>query len=254
MRILIGTSGYQYAAWRGHFYASTCKERDMLSAYAQQLPSVEVNNTFYRMPKPELLAKWAAQVPSDFRFAIKAPKRITHVLRLRHAQESLGSLFRALEQLGDKLGCVLFQLPPSLPKDTERLREFLQWLPSSARVSFEFRHESWQDPEVLELLRAHGAALCNADRVGPAMQLQSTAEFGYLRLRREAYSDEELRALHDRVCEQAWREVYAYFKDALDAPELARRLSALFERQGPGLAKTTLEKHVSGRDAAKAVS
>jgi uncharacterized protein YecE (DUF72 family) len=254
MRILIGTSGYQYTAWRGHFYSITCKERDMLGAYAQQLPSVEVNNTFYRTPKPELLGKWAAQVPSDFRFAIKAPKRITHVLRLRHAQEALASLFRALEQLGDKLGCVLFQLPPSLPKDSDRLREFLQWLPSSAQVSFEFRHDSWNDSEVLDLLRAHGAALCSADRVGSAMQLQSTADFGYLRLRRDTYSDEELRALHDRVGEQAWREVYAYFKDGLDAPDLARRLSALFERPGPGLAKTTLEKHGSARDTAKAVS
>jgi uncharacterized protein YecE (DUF72 family) len=248
MRVLVGTSGYQYKAWRGHFYAATCKEREMLSAYAQLLPTVELNNTFFRMPKAERFGKLAAEVPDDFRFAIKAPKRITHVLRLRNADDALRQLFHGLEQLGDKLGCVLFQLPPSFRKDVPRLREFLTGVPLGPRVSFEFRHESWSDPEVLDVLRERGAALCVADMFEPATQLEATADFGYLRLRRDAYSDEALHALRDRVDEQAWREVYVYFKDEVDAPELARRLAALFDRPGPGLSTAT------GGDASKAAS
>jgi uncharacterized protein YecE (DUF72 family) len=248
MRVLVGTSGYQYESWRGHFYAATCKEREMLHAYAQLLPTVELNNTFYRMPKPERFGKLAAQVHADFRFAIKAPKRITHVLRLRNADDALRALFSGLEQLGDKLGCVLFQLPPSFRKDVPRLREFLARVPPGPRVSCEFRHESWSDPEVLDLLRERGGALCVAAMFEPATRLEATADFGYVRLRRDAYSDEALQALRDRVQEQAWREVYVYFKDEVVAPELARRLTALFDRQGPGLSRAT------GSDASKAAS
>jgi uncharacterized protein YecE (DUF72 family) len=248
MRVFIGTSGYQYKEWRGHFYAATCKEREMLGAYAQLLPSVELNNTFSRMPKAERFGKLAAQVPDHFRFAIKAPKRITHVLRLRNADDALGYLFHGLEQLGDKLGCVLFQLPPSFRKDVPRLRDFLARVPLGRRVSCEFRHESWSDPEVLDVLRERGAALCVADMFEPATQLQATADFGYLRLRRDAYSDEALQALRDRVQEQTWREVYVYFKAEVGAPELARRLTAVFDRQDPGLGEAPLG------DASKAAS
>jgi uncharacterized protein YecE (DUF72 family) len=239
MRVLVGTSGYQYRAWRGPFYDERCKERDMLAAYSRALPTVEVNNTFYRMPKAEVLAKWAGQVPAEFRFAIKAPKRITHVLRLRNTADTVRYLFKNLEQLGDKLGCVLFQLPPFFRKDAERLRGFLKSLPAGARVSFEFRHESWDDAEVVDLLCERGAAWCVADMLDPVPELRPTAAFGYLRLRREVYSDEELSALRERLGVQPWREVYVYFKDEDDAPALANRLSTLFERQGPGLAKAT---------------
>ena len=235
MRVLVGTSGYQYAAWRGSLYTATCKEREMLAAYSRVLTSVEINNTFYRMPTANILARWAQQVSSEFRFAIKAPKRITHVLRLRGARAPLAQLFTNLEQLGDKLGCVLFQLPPYLPKDAALLRAFLLQLPSGVRVSFEFRHDSWFDAEVLDVLRAHGAALCMVDVLDAASEPRATSDFGYLRLRREVYSDDELNALRDKLSAQGWRDVYAYFKSEDDAPALAARLAALFEPPRPGL-------------------
>jgi uncharacterized protein YecE (DUF72 family) len=230
MRVLIGTSGYQYTAWRGDFYDAKCKERDMLDAYARALPTVEVNNTFYRMPKPESFARWASQVPSGFLFSVKAPKRITHVQRLNAAADSMVYLFDGLKPLADKLGCVLFQLPAFFHKDAERLRAFLERLPAGSRACFEFRHESWQDAEVIDLLAKYGAALCAADPLDGAAALQPTAEFGYVRLGREQYSDDHLLALRELLCAQPWREVFVYFKHAGCAPDLARRFAALFEQ------------------------
>jgi uncharacterized protein YecE (DUF72 family) len=237
MRVWVGTSGYQYKAWRGSFYAAACKERDMLAAYAAELPSVEINNTFYGMPKAEVLAKWASQVPERFRFVIKAPRLITHRLRLEDAKDAVSQLFENLTQLGAKLACVLFQLPPNFAKDLQRLRKFLSLLPREVRVSFEFRHASWNHAQVLALLREHGAAWCMADMHEPTAPLVATADFGYLRLRREVYSDAELNALYDRLSAQRFGEVFVFFKHEDDAPSLARRLIAVCERTGPGLAK-----------------
>ncbi len=236
MQVRIGTSGYQYKQWRGSFYGEKCKDADMLAAYATQLDSVEINNTFYRMPKREVLARWAQQVPESFRFAIKAPQRITHVQRLKAEDDSLELLLENLQVLGDKLGVVLFQLPPFLRKDEERLGKFLERLPKGLPVSFEFRHESWNDAAVHAQLREHGAALCTADVDEGDCELVATARFGYLRLRRELYSDAELAAWAARIEAQAWERAFVYFKHEDDATVLARRLRACFEGSARALA------------------
>ncbi|HEX2676072.1 MAG TPA: DUF72 domain-containing protein [Polyangiales bacterium] len=232
MRARVGTSGYQYKFWRGSFYDEKLKEADMLPAYAAQLETVEINNTFYRMPKREVLAKWASQVPDGFRFAIKAPQRITHIERLKPPAEgksdSVSYLFTNLEALGDKLGMVLFQLPPNLKKDMPRLQAFLARVPSGARISFEFRHESWNDPEVTDFLRERGIALCTADVDDGDTQLVPTAPFGYVRLRREVYSDDELAVWAKRIAAEPWSEVFVYFKHEEEAPSFAKRLISCF--------------------------
>jgi uncharacterized protein YecE (DUF72 family) len=223
----IGTSGYQYAFWRGDLYTERCKPADMLGEYAAKLSTVEINNTFYRMPKREVLERWASQVPENFRFAIKASRRITHIKRLKEPEQDVGHLFSVLEGLGDKLGSVLFQLPPNLRKDLERLDRFLAALPAQARVALEFRHESWFDEEVFSRLRARNAALCIADQGEgeKAVPFVPTASFGYLRLRREVYTPEELTEFAQRVAAIAtWSEAYAYFKHEEGAPTLAFQL------------------------------
>jgi uncharacterized protein YecE (DUF72 family) len=229
MRVRVGTSGYQYAFWRGHFYSAGCKEAAMLGEFGGKLSTVEINNTFYRMPKPEVVARWASQVPDDFRFAIKATRRITHIKRLKEVAEDTGYLFEVVQALAGKLGSVLFQLPPNLKQDLPRLDRFLAALPAGARAAMEFRHESWFDDEVYARLRAREVALCISDegegeRATPFI---ATAGFGYLRLRREVYSDEELAAVAAQVQAQSWSEAYAYFKHEEDAPQLAAKLQAL---------------------------
>ncbi len=236
MKVLIGTSGYQYKFWRGSFYPEKLKEADMLRAYGAQLPTVEINNTFYRMPKREVLAKWATQVPDTFRFSIKAPQRITHIERLKPvaegASDSVAYLFGNLEALGAKLGVVLFQLPPNMKKDMERLRVFLARIPQGVRTSFEFRHESWNDPEVNALLREHGVTLCTADVDDGDYTLTPTTDFGYVRLRREKYADDELAVWAKRIATEPWREVFVFFKHEEAAPAFAARLRACFGSLG----------------------
>jgi uncharacterized protein YecE (DUF72 family) len=229
MRVRVGTSGYQYAFWRGHFYSERCKEGEMLAEYGAKLPTVEINNTFYRMPKPAVLERWASQVSENFRFSLKASRRITHQQRLKEVGDNVGYLFATAAALGDKLGVVLFQLPPNLRKDLARLDAFLAALPASSRVALEFRHESWFDDEVYERLRAREVALCICDEGEGerAVPFVATSAFGYLRLRRERYTDEELAQVASAVASQPWSEAYAFFKHEEDAPELAARLQRL---------------------------
>jgi uncharacterized protein YecE (DUF72 family) len=231
MHVRVGTSGYQYAFWRGHFYSEGCKQADMLAEFGARLPTVEINNTFYRMPKREVVARWASQVPDDFRFAIKATRRITHIKRLKDVAEDTGHLFDVVQALEGKLACVLFQLPPNLKKNMERLDPFLAALPGGARAAMEFRHESWFDEEVYARLRAREVALCISDEGEGerATPFVATAGFGYLRLRREVYSEEELDQVAAQVKAQAWGDAYAYFKHEQDAPELAARLQKLLD-------------------------
>jgi uncharacterized protein YecE (DUF72 family) len=240
MLVRIGTSGYQYKFWRGTFYAEKLKEAEMLAAYAAQLDTVEINNTFYRMPRREVLEKWASQVPASFRFSIKASQRITHIERLKPSTgergDSVAYLFSNLEALGDKLGVVLFQLPPNLKKDMERLRAFFERLPASARVSFEFRHESWNDAEVNDFLRERGASLCTADLDEGDCELTPTAPLGYVRLRREVYDDALLATWAQRIAAQPWREVFVFFKHEEEAPSFAKRLRTCFDALGLGQA------------------
>jgi uncharacterized protein YecE (DUF72 family) len=225
-----GTSGFSYAPWKGTFYPEDLPAKRWLAYYAERLPSVEINNTFYRMPKASVLAGWAEQVPEEFRFAIKASKRITHIKRLKEVGDEVGYLVTVLAALGPKLGAVLFQLPPNLKLDLARLETFLGLLAGRVPAAFEFRHPSWQEPAVLELLRGHGAALCAADvDEQPAPDLVATAPFTYLRLRRSAYTAGELAEWVAKLRLSAAPDAFVFFKheDAGVGPRLAAELLAL---------------------------
>jgi len=224
MDIRAGTSGYSYKGWVGPFYPSKTTPADMLAFYAGQLPTVEINNTFYRLPKSTVLEKWASQVSDGFRFSIKASRRITHLKRLKGVEEETGYLLRTLSSLGDHLGAVLFQLPPNLKCDLDRLDAFLDLLPDGTPAAIEFRHESWIDDPVLERLRAKNLPLVLVDDEGADLpEMITTADWGYLRLRRPGYEDAELRAWADRVEQQEWSRALVYFKheDAGAGPKLA---------------------------------
>ena len=212
-RVLVGTSGFGYVAWRGSFYPEDLPARRMLEFYSTVLGTVEINHTFRRMPTPELLTGWARQTPPGFRFALKAPQRITHVLRLRDAGEITTTFCTTATRLGPKLGPLLFQLPPYFRFDAGRLADFLASLPPRLEPAFEFRHASWFVDETYALLRKHRAALCIADGDGLATPPEATAPFGYLRLRREDYTEDDLDrwAAHVRDTTQ-WKRVYVYFK------------------------------------------
>jgi uncharacterized protein YecE (DUF72 family) len=226
-RLLAGASGYSFKEWKGSFYPEDIKPDAMLAYYAARLPTVEINNTFYRMPKTSVLENWAATAPDGFRFAIKASRRITHMSRLRAetAADPLRYLYTNLAALGDKRGPVLFQLPPFFKKDLPRLAEFLALLPKGHRAAFEFRNESWFDDDVYAALKAAGAALCLSEREDNAPPpLVETAPWGYVRLRLEEYSDDALRAWAERLAATGWREIYAYFMHEPTAPAYAQAL------------------------------
>ena len=231
MRLLVGTSGWQYREWKGSFYPEDLPTDGMLAYYAERFPAVEVNNTFYRMPKESVLQSWSAQVPAGFRFVLKASQRITHYQRLKEeATESLAYLLRTAAALGDRLGPILFQLPPNLKKDAPRLDAFLAHLPEGTRAAFEFRHTSWLDDEIYELLRTHDVALCTAHTEEEQTPLQATADYGYLRLRKVAYEPGELSEWAARVRAQAWEEVFVFFKheDEGTGPKLAAQFREAF--------------------------
>jgi uncharacterized protein YecE (DUF72 family) len=234
--VLTGTSGWSYPAWRGPFYPADLPPRRMLSAYASLLPTVEVNATAYRMPRGAMLAGWRAQVGAGFVFAVKAPQRITHVLRLRAAEEPLAWFYRATAELGDALGPVLFQLPPTLRKDLPLLSDFLAQLPRGGRSAFQLQHPSWRSDDVLAALAAAGAAVCAVDAEGEPPPLEATASFGYLRLRRPDYDDAALAAWAGRIAARPWAEAFVYLKheDEARGPRLALRLAALLDAGAAG--------------------
>jgi uncharacterized protein YecE (DUF72 family) len=234
MRVLTGTSGFSYKEWKGSFYPEDLSADEMLSYYARRLPAVEINNTFYRMPKAELLASWAEQVPDGFRFVLKASQRITHFKRLKDVGEEVGYFLRVAATLGDRLGPILFQLPPNLKKDLPRLSAFLDLLPAATRAALEFRHASWFEDDVFEALRTHGAALCIAEDEELAAPTVATAGWGYLRLRRPDYGEAEVGAWAERVRAQEWDEAYVFFKheDAGAGPRLASEMLARFASPG----------------------
>jgi uncharacterized protein YecE (DUF72 family) len=236
---LVGTSGFSYPAWRGVFYPEKLPATGMLAFYAGVFGAVEINNTFYRMPAPALLAGWTEQTPAPFRFALKAPQQITHRLRLKDAAEPAAEFVRRSAALGDKRGPLLFQLPPNLKADLARLATFLGALPAGIEPAFEFRHASWFQDDTWALLRAHRAAVCIAQTDDLDTPVVATAPLGYVRLRREDYTDAELGswAVALRGVE-GWERVYVFLKhdEAGRAPELARAfLEAL--RAGRGHAK-----------------
>jgi uncharacterized protein YecE (DUF72 family) len=230
MNLYVGTSGYSYKEWKGTFYPVDISAKGMLHYYGERFKTVEINNTFYRMPKAPVLETWAGAVPADFRFVLKASQRITHMQRLKDAADSVSYLFDAAGALNERLGALLFQLPPNFKKDVPRLRDFLALLPSQRRVAFEFRHRSWFDEEVFGLLHDHQATLCIAEAEnGPEVPFVATGDWGYLRLRRPGYGDAELRTWVRLVREQDWRDVFVFFKheDEGKAPQMANRFLEL---------------------------
>ena len=199
----------------------------MLAWYAERLPTVEINNTFYQMPKPAVLENWARSTPDTFRFSIKASRRITHMSRLKadSAADSVAFLYRNLASLGPKRGPVLFQLPPFLKKDVPRLGEFLALLPEGHSAAFEFRNDSWFSDEVYDLLKRAGAALCLSERDDNAPPpLVETAPWGYVRLRLETYSEHDLQQWAVRLAGTHWIQTYVYFMHEPTAPAYAQTL------------------------------
>jgi uncharacterized protein YecE (DUF72 family) len=226
-RILAGASGYSFKEWKGTFYPEKMKPEEMLAFYSARLPTVEINNTFYRMPKTAMLEDWAATVPAGFRFAIKASRRITHMSRIKveSSAEPLGYLYKALAGLGDKRGPVLFQLPPNLKKDLPRLAAFLELLPQNHNAAFEFRNATWFDDDVYGALKSAGAALVLSEREDNAPPpLVETAPWGYVRLRLETYSDDDLRRWAERISATAWGDTHVYFMHEPTAPAYALSL------------------------------
>jgi uncharacterized protein YecE (DUF72 family) len=218
MTVYVGTSGFSFPEWRGTFYPEGFPLDEMLGYYSERLSAVEINNTFYRMPGEKMLANWTAVVPETFRFALKAPRTITHIKRLKDAGDPTEHVLRTANALGARLGPLLFQLPPNLKKDLARLTDFLALLPAPVageppvRAAFEFRHVSWFDEEVFAALSARGAALCLAEDDELETPFVPTAPWGYLRLRKTAYDDEALRAKAERVRGAGWRDGFVFFK------------------------------------------
>jgi len=230
MQFFVGTSGYSYKEWKGSFYPEKLPSKQMLGFYSQRFSTVEINNTFYRMPKTSVIESWAAQVPETFRFVLKASQRITHFARLKDVEESTEYLLRAAAALKERRGPLLFQLPPNMKKDVPRLAAFVDLIDAETRATFEFRHESWFDDEVFACLRAKGCALCVADTEDtPRSDLVKTAGWGYVRLRRESYSDEHLQQWIEKLSSQSWDEAYVFFKheDAGTGPKFAARFLEL---------------------------
>lgn len=233
MLLSAGTSGYSYKEWLGRFYPEKTPTSEMLRYYAGRFTTVEINNTFYRMPAESMLAQWSQQVPEGFAFTLKAPRRITHVNRLRDSESAVTEFLRRAGTLGNKLGVILFQLPPFLKKDVPRLQEFLALLPAGTRVAFEFRHASWQDDEVHALLRSRDAILCVTDTDEGETPFVATADRGYLRLRRTHYSDDDLRAWAAQIAVNALPRTYVYFmhEDEALGTRFAQRLNELWAQR-----------------------
>ena len=226
MDAYVGSSGFSYDFWRGSFYPTDLPTDGMLGFYAASCRAVEINNTFYRMPKADVMRRWAEVVPPGFRFAIKASRRITHMARLGDAADNVGYLYRQLEPLGDKRGPVLYQCPPNLTKDADRLRAFLSVLPADGAPVLEFRHASWFDDEVYAILAERGACLCASDEDDPDPALVRTGDHGYLRLRAEHYDDAALQRWLDRA-RTLWPTVFVFFKHEQNAPILIERTAEL---------------------------
>jgi uncharacterized protein YecE (DUF72 family) len=232
--ILVGTSGYNYPEWKGSFYPADMAAAKMLPYYAARLSTVEINYTFYRMPTEKILAGWVKQVPPEFRFTLKAPRRITHDARLVGCEDLTAGFCRVAGTLGSQLGALLFQLPPALKKDVARLEAFLTSLPPKAPAAFEFRHPSWFDDEVFGRLRQHGKALCVADSEKLETPLEVTADYGYFRLRDEGYRPKDIEEWGRRIAalQPRCKEIFVYFKheEAGKGPVFARELIQHLQR------------------------
>jgi uncharacterized protein YecE (DUF72 family) len=230
-RYWIGTSGYNYPEWRGSFYPEKFPTTKMLPFYAERFRTVEINYTFYRVPNAKQLAAWSAATPDGFKFTLKAPRRITHDAKLQSCEDLLRHFCTTAQTLGDKLGFLLFQLPPSFKKNLSVLDAFIQWLPPGVRAALEFRHDSWHDEELFARLRARNLALCIADTDKGTTPLVATADYGYFRLRDEGYQDADIARWATTIREHRknWTDVFVYFKheEQGKGPEFAQRLMTL---------------------------
>jgi uncharacterized protein YecE (DUF72 family) len=230
MKLYVGTSGYSYKEWKGSFYPEDIPAAKMLSYYAERLPAVELNNTYYRMPQPSTVESWRAQAPKNFRFSVKAPQSITLYRRLKDAGWQTKNMLETVSALGDRLGAVFFRMPEDMKKDLGRLEGFLKELPADTPVAFEFRHATWFDDDVVQLLRSHNRVLVVSDTDEmPTNQIVTTANWGYVRLRRVRYTKAELAAWSKRIMAQKWSKAFVFFKheDEGTGPKLAAQFIKL---------------------------
>jgi uncharacterized protein YecE (DUF72 family) len=227
--IRIGTSGFSYREWLGKFYPAKLSATGMLAFYATRMPTVEINYTFRRMPRPAMLTGWTAKTPPEFRFALKAPELITHRKRLHDTGADVDRFAGAAAHLGERLGPVLFQLGPDFKRDVPLLRDFIGQIGGRIPTAFEFRNRSWFIDEVLSALRDAGAALCIAESEKLSTPIERTAPFVYVRLRKPGYDDATLAEWAGRIAGLAGdgADAYVYFKHELDAPDYAARLAGL---------------------------
>ncbi|MEO8202140.1 MAG: DUF72 domain-containing protein [Gemmatimonadota bacterium] len=230
MIIRIGMSGYSYKEWKPNFYPADLKADKMLGFYSERFGAVEINNTFYRMPTEKVLMQWQEEVPPGFLFGLKAPRRITHMNRLRESADSVEYFMRTASCLGERLGPTLFQLPPNFKKDLPLLQEFLSLVPRRWVSAFEFRHQSWFEDDVYEALRGHDVALCIVDDEDGGTPMVATASWGYLRLRRTDYSPADLEIWAERIRGEQWERAFAFFKHEEDGglgPHIGMRMKAI---------------------------
>jgi uncharacterized protein YecE (DUF72 family) len=228
MNLFVGTSGYSYNEWKGNFYPEDIKSKDMLSYYSKHFSTVEINNTFYRIPKKEVFESWKEQVPAEFRFILKAPQLITHIKRLKtDTKDTVEYFTKVSSALGEKRGVVLFQLPPSFKLNLERLEEFIKIVPEEIKAAFEFRHEEWFNDDVYSLLKKRNFSLCLSDTdEEPIKNITPTADWGYLRLRRTNYTKKSLTDWHKKIANNAgWKEAYIFFKHEEEGkgPDFAKK-------------------------------
>jgi uncharacterized protein YecE (DUF72 family) len=256
MQLLVGTSGFSYPEWKGTFYPEDLADADMLKSYSERLATVEINNTFYRMPQPALLEGWNNKVQaSGFRFALKAPRSITHIARLKEAADGAGHFLQVAATLGERLGPILFQLPPFLRKDAGVLRDFLGLLPPGTKAAFEFRHSSWFDDEVYAILADKQAALVAGDPdEGEPLPLVATAPFGYLRLRAPSYEVAGLESWHAQITRQPWQQAFVYLKHEVFGPLYAQGLVALSRGETPTLPSAPLPPPLERKPRKKAAA
>jgi uncharacterized protein YecE (DUF72 family) len=226
-RVFVGTSGYNYPEWRGTFYPEKFSTDKMLPYYAERFPTVEINYTFYRIPNEKILAGWSAATPDTFSFTLKAPRRITHDSKLQHCEDLVQTFCRTARTLGPKLGILLFQLPPTAKKDVDVLRNFVSVLPEDTRAAFEFRHASWLDSDVFDVLRERNLALCIADSEKMSTPVEMTADYAYFRLRDEGYQQPDIERWAQTIGGlPGVTETFVYFKHEEQGlgPEFAKRL------------------------------
>jgi uncharacterized protein YecE (DUF72 family) len=229
-QLRVGTSGYAYQEWKGSFYPEKHPDREMLNFYSQQFSTVEINHSFYRMPTEKLLQQWVQNVPAKFQFALKANQQITHILRLRNCESTMKRFLEASSVLqeGDHLGPILVQLPPNFKADPPLLEEFLKLRPSTFRFAFEVRHASWYTDQMYQLLRKYRTALCLAETDEQTPPDILTADFVYVRLRKENYTPKQLTSWRKKL--DTWLsqgvDVYVYVKheEAGKGPAYARQL------------------------------